>query len=155
MTSSRAASSEQRAARSGVTPRRNVTAPVTGGFRGLIAYQKAEILADEVFRAVSHLPVRYQYLASQVIRAATSVPANIAEGYGRSSLGDYVRFLEIARGSLNELEYFLGFLSRHNLTAQELSQSLLALHLETGRTLHGLIAATVRKNRATWNRSGV
>ena len=51
-------------------------------------------------------------LASQLRRASVSVPANIAEGYGRAHRGDYVRHLSIARGSITELQTLLDLCER-------------------------------------------
>ena len=77
-------------------------------YRQLIVWQKAMMLARDVYRTSARLPVRERYgLTQQVRRAAVSVPSNIAEGQGRMSSGDYVRFLAIARGSLHETETLL------------------------------------------------
>ncbi len=62
-------------------------------FRDLIVWQKAMVLVTEIYG-----------LTSQIRRSAISVPSNIAEGYGRNSTLDYTRFLQIARGSLYELQ---------------------------------------------------
>jgi len=74
-------------------------------FRDLKAWQKARALVKEVYLSADALPVDERYgLRQQLQRSAVSVPSNIAEGYGRGSLTEYIRFLQIARGSLFELE---------------------------------------------------
>ena len=74
-------------------------------FRDLIAWQKAMALCEHVY-AISqdHPPEERFGLAAQMRRAAVSIPSNIAGGYGRRSKQDYLRFLNIALGSLCELE---------------------------------------------------
>ena len=62
-------------------------------------------LAADCYRATRSFPKDELYgLTSQIRRAASSVPANIAEGYGRKTRGEYIQFLYIAQGSLKELE---------------------------------------------------
>jgi four helix bundle protein len=57
------------------------------------------------YRLCSRFPKHEAYgLTSQIRRAAVSVPSNIAEGYGRSRRGDYIRSISVANGSLKELE---------------------------------------------------
>ena len=74
-------------------------------FRDLVAWQKAVDLTQLVYRATKALPDDEKFgLISQMRRSAVSVAANIAEGYGRGSRGDYIRYLQIARGSLCELQ---------------------------------------------------
>jgi len=78
------------------------------GYRGLTVWQRAMELAEEVYRLTDLLPSTEKYgLSSQLQRSAASIPANIAEGYGRTHRGDYLRHLSIARGSLMEVETHL------------------------------------------------
>lgn len=70
-----------------------------------MAWRKADELGSAVFQALQE-GQRPIWLVAQVTRAAVSVPANVAEGYTRGALRDYLRFLDIARGSLAELEYY-------------------------------------------------
>ena len=79
-------------------------------FKELRVWQKAHSLALEVYQATRSFPRDEIYgLTSQIRRAAVSVGANIAEGCGRRSDGEFARFLQIARGSASELEYHLLF----------------------------------------------
>jgi len=77
-------------------------------FRDLVVWQKSHSLALGVYRATSQFPKTEQYgLAVQMQRAVVLIPANIAEGFGRSSKLEKRRFLNIAQGSLEELRYYL------------------------------------------------
>ena len=77
-------------------------------YRELEAWQVAMQLVEEVYLATKEFPGDERFgLTSQLRRAAVSVPTNIAEGYGRTHRGDYLRFLSIARGSLCEIETLL------------------------------------------------
>jgi len=79
-------------------------------------------------------------LTSQSRRAAASVAANIAEGYGRATRQAYVNFLRIARGSLKELETHLDLAQRVGLASPEPARNLLDQTDELGRMLHSLIS---------------
>ncbi len=130
--------------------------PEPKGFRSLIAWQKTDELASAVYRTLGKVPAAQRWLAVQAMRAAISVPANIAEGYGRGALGDYIRFLDIARGSLAELEYYLHFIRREGIIADGEAASLEGLHQETGKILYGLWKSLKQKVRdGTWDRSGL
>jgi four helix bundle protein len=83
------------------------------GYRDLIVWQKAMDLAASALVLTYDLRhPRYFAFADQIRRAASSVPANIAEGYGRRSRAEYRRFGSIANGSLRELETLLLLLER-------------------------------------------
>ena len=77
-------------------------------FHELVVWQKAHKLTLDVYRATGHFPREEVFgLTSQLRRAAASIPANIAEGCGRSGEAEFARFLHIAAGSANEVEYHL------------------------------------------------
>jgi four helix bundle protein len=78
-------------------------------------------------------------LADQTIRAAASVPANIAEGYGRQSTGSYLQFLKVARGSLNELDTHVLLAQRLGAFGNDHAVSLLQQSERVGRMLNALI----------------
>ncbi len=74
-------------------------------YRDLVVWQKAMALMTDVYRASRPFPKDELYaLTSQIRRSAVSIPSNMAEGYGRNSTTDYVRFLRVATGSLYELQ---------------------------------------------------
>jgi four helix bundle protein len=74
-----------------------------------------------------------------VTRVAISIPANIAEGYGRETRGDYVRFLRVSQGSLKELETHLLLAERVSLVPSVQIAPVLALADDLGRMLRSLI----------------
>lgn len=74
-------------------------------YRDLIVWQKSMSLVTEIYSITRNFPsVELYGLGNQMRRSAISIPSNIAEGYGRNSTGDYKRFLQIAVGSLFELQ---------------------------------------------------
>ena len=112
------------------------------GYQGLVVWQRAMDLAEAVYRASAGFPPDERYgLTGQLRRAIVSIPANIAEGRGKSSRADYIRFLEIARGSLYESETLLQLAARIGMINREALDGLLALSGEIGRLLNGLIRA--------------
>jgi four helix bundle protein len=121
------------------------------GFRGLDAWRKADQLASLTFRTLRSVPASERWPATQAARAAVSVPANVAEGYSRGSLGDYLRFLDMARGSLGELEYYIHFMAREGLLTAEQAADLERLRADTGRLLHGLWRSLRAKSKDTWD----
>ena len=74
-------------------------------YRDLIVWQKSMILVVDVYKLSKSFPDDERFgLTSQLRRCVVSIPSNIAEGYGRNYTKDYVRFLQIARGSLYECQ---------------------------------------------------
>lgn len=109
-------------------------------YRDLVAWQKAKVLALDVYRCTREFPRAEIYaLTSQMRRAAISVPSNIAEGKGRRSTKELLQFLYHARRSLLELRtqveiaYDLGYLDQFSFKRFEMKMD------ELGRILNGLI----------------
>ena len=77
-------------------------------FADLFVWQKAHDFVKEIYLLSEKFPKTEMYgLTSQLRRAAVSIPANIAEGFGRHTLKDKMRFLTISKGSLEECRYYL------------------------------------------------
>lgn len=109
-------------------------------FRDLIVWQKAMLLAREIYQLVKMLPVEERYaLSDQMRRAAVSVPSNIAEGQARNSTKEFIQFLHIAKGSNSELmTQFLLCLDFKYLKKEEI-QKVMNLCTEIDGLLGGLI----------------
>ena len=96
-------------------------------------------LAADAYRLTRRLPKQEEYrMTSQIIRAAASVPANIAEGHGRGTRKDYAHFISIARGSLAELETFVLLVQSLELAESNQCEAVLELSAEVGRMLTSL-----------------
>ena len=77
-------------------------------WKDLRVWQKAHELVLEIYKVTSRFPKEEIYgLTNQIRRASVSVPANVVEGYSRNSTKEYIKFLFNARGSLEEVRYFL------------------------------------------------
>ena len=73
-------------------------------YRDLVAYQRSKALVSEVEGALESFPKKETYaLCDQLRRAVISIPSNIAEGMGRTSIKEQIHFIEIAFGSLYEV----------------------------------------------------
>jgi four helix bundle protein len=108
--------------------------------RDLIAWQKALELAVDVYKSTKPFPADEKFgLTNQIRRAASSVPANIAEGQGRRTRKDFVHFLYNARGSLLELDTHFELALRLGYLEPETYSGLRQQMDEVGRVLNGLI----------------
>lgn len=109
-------------------------------YRRLIVWQKADELAFQIYKITKKFPKDEMFaLVSQMRRAALSVPANIVEGYARSSNKESKQFYNIARGSLSELEYFIDFSLRLDYISKDMHKELVVSRDEVGRLLNGFI----------------
>jgi four helix bundle protein len=108
------------------------------GHRDLIVWQKAMDLVVAVYKLSESFPKTETYgLASQIQRAAVSIPSNIAEGHGLKQTQAYARHLAIASGSLAELETQLEIADRLGYLSPERRQ-VIDQASEAGRMLWGL-----------------
>jgi four helix bundle protein len=108
-------------------------------YRDLQVWQKAIALVVESYRVAKLLPKTENYgLIGQIQRAAVSVPANIAEGHGREHLGDYLRHLSFANGSLMELETHFLIAVELGYVTREQGSTVMSMTSEVGRMLTGL-----------------
>lgn len=113
--------------------------PTIDSYRDLSVWQKSMDLAAQIYGLTAEFPKSEEYrLTSQMIRAAASVPANIAEGSMRGSRKEYSRFVGIARGSTAELSTFLMLAIRVKLGDPDNVKNALILCEEVGRMLTGL-----------------
>ena len=106
-------------------------------------------LAESRYRLTRQFPRGELFgLTSQIRRAVGSVPAKTAEGHGREHLGDYLRSLSIANGSLMDLETHLLIGRRMNYVPAQDEQGFLQHAAEVGRMLAGLVRALKRRSNA-------
>ncbi|MCC6158587.1 MAG: four helix bundle protein [Deltaproteobacteria bacterium] len=107
-------------------------------------------IAESCYRLTSNFPKAEQYsLVAQLRKSAVSVPSNIAEGAGRGSNTDFVRFLHIAYGSLSELETQLLLSQRLGMADLNCNKDLLARCDRLGRVLGGLIRALSKRSEGS------
>src|SRR5215470_11848764 len=109
-------------------------------YRDLVVWQEAMNLAEGTYRLTAAFPKEEVYgLTTQLRRSGSSVPANIAEGYGRDSRGAYVQHLRVAQGSLKEFETHLLLAERIGMVDSALATPLLSKSEMVGKMLRSLI----------------
>ena len=116
------------------------------GFRDLLVWQKATDLVVDVYDLTRSFPSDERFgLTSQTRRAAVSVPANVAEGSGRATRGEFANCLSVARGSLQELENMFEIGMRLDFIPQSRADTLFRSADEIGRMLSGLRRGIARR----------
>ena len=109
-------------------------------YRELIAWQKAMDLVVRIYQITESFPKTETFgLTNQMRRAAVSIPSNIAEGQGRSTTKDFMHFLHIARGSLQELETQVIIAQRLEFITEAVHSELTTNICEIARILSGLL----------------
>ena len=111
-------------------------------YKELDVWKKAVRLATEVYKLTQGFPDNEKYgMISQMRRAGTSIPANIAEGWGRGSTKEYIQHLTIARGSLLELETHLIVARNLDYLSQAQLEDFEQPLQDIGKMLNRLIAS--------------
>ena len=109
-------------------------------YRDLIVWQKAMHFVTLVYKLTNDFPRDEKFgLTAQIKRCSVSIPSNIAEGYGRNYTKDYVRFLQIARGSLFECQTQLEIGVNLGFTKSEEIEPIFQLSIEIEKMLNTLI----------------
>lgn len=116
------------------------------GYRDLEVWQKAMDLVVVCYEMTKKFPKNELYgLASQLQRAAVSVPANIAEGRQRQHSKEFIQHLSIANGSLAEMETHILIAGRLNYIEDDQVDQILQKSAEVGRMLNGLRRSIEKK----------
>ena len=124
-----------------------VTAKVES-YRDLFVWQQAMELAVGIYNTTKYWPKEELYgLTSHVRRAAVSIPANIAEGYGRETRASYEHFLRVAQGSLKELETHLLLAERVGTVAAQRIAPMMEQCQSLGKMIRSLIRALQEKDK--------
>ncbi|MDD5326663.1 MAG: four helix bundle protein [Phycisphaerae bacterium] len=111
-------------------------------YRDLLVWQKSMVLVTDAYKGTRSFPKDEIYgLASQMRRSAVSIPSNIAEGYGRNSRSDYVRFMRIAMGSLYELQTQLDISLNLGYITRDCHEEL----FESSREIERMLSSLMRK----------
>ncbi len=122
----------------------------TRGFEQLRVYQLSENLADEIWTIVRKWdPFAKETVGKQIVRAADSIGANIAEGTGRGTYPDNRRFVRTARGSLYETRHFLRRAFKRALLSRDKIEMLKPIVDELGPKLNAYLRSIgPQRNRA-------
>ncbi|OGM05438.1 four helix bundle protein [Candidatus Woesebacteria bacterium GWB1_43_5] len=105
-------------------------------YKKLVVWQKADILAKEVYKLTNKFPKHEIFgLTSQLRRAVLSVPLNIIEGYARNNKKEFRNFLRIAYASLVEVEYLIEFVYLQKYITEEEFERIENIRDECGRLL--------------------
>src|SRR5580698_4032097 len=116
-------------------------------FRNLAVWQRSIELTLAIYKLTSSFPDSERFgLTNQLRRAAVSVASNIAEGYGRTSRGEYIQFLGHARGSSFEIETQLTITAELGLTSRQQLDEVAPLCAEISRMLGAMIVSLRKKS---------
>lgn len=117
--------------------------------RKLRAFELADGLVLKVYSVTKSFPSDEKFgLTAQLRRAAVSIASNIVEGCARSSQADYIRFLDMAFGSVREVEYQLTIATRLGFMPSDVATEVSQQADETAKVLAGLLRSLRRSDKA-------
>ena len=124
-----------------------MTGEEISNYRKLVVWQKSMLFADQVIALIEALDTsrKHYRLYEQLEAATTSIPMNIAEGQGRESKKEFIRFLYIARGSLFETLTLLEIFKIRNWISQEQFEGLESQSNEIARMINGLVKSIAQR----------
>jgi len=109
-------------------------------FKDLKIWEKSHQLTLQVYKLTRELPKSETFgIISQIQRAASSVPANIVEGFGRKGKNEFIQFLYQAKGSLVETQYFLILIKDLNYSNQANIEKLIEQYEDLAKMLNSFI----------------
>ncbi len=115
-------------------------------YRDLRVCQEAMTFAEKCYQLTREFPKDELHgMTSQIRRSAASVPANIAEGYGRGGRGECIQYLKVTQGSLKELETHVMLSQRVRLGSDAAFEAVLAQCEMVGKMLRALIRSLQKK----------
>lgn len=115
-------------------------------FQDLEIWQLAHKLVLEIYSLVNEFPKKEEFrLTPQMIRAAISIPANIAEGMGRFSTKEFIHYLLITRGSLEEVRYYIILAKDLSYINSTTYDSLIESIIILGKKVNSLITSLKSK----------
>ena len=119
---------------------------MTTRFEDIIAWQKARVFINHVYRVTREFPPEEKYgLTSQFQRAAVSIAANIAEGYKRLGRDDKLRFLNYSQGSLEECRCYIYLSCDFGYINSETANQMIEEIEETSKVLNGYMNSIANK----------
>lgn len=124
--------------------------PKLKDFYQLKTWKQSHTLVLQIYKITESFPQKEQYsLTDQIRRAASSITANIAEGFGRYHYPDKIRFFHQARGSIKELQSFLILAQDLKYIDKNTTKSIWELTKTSEKLINGLIRSTNKQKETT------
>jgi four helix bundle protein len=115
-------------------------------YKDLVVWQKAHLLANRIFDLVEEFPKTRgaEIVTGQVLRSASSIPANLAEGYGGRKGNEFISYLYQARRSIPETDYWLYFSTQRKYIKESDYKKLSSEYSEVLKMINSMISKLKR-----------